>query len=57
MSTAKTGDNVAVHYKGTFEDGTQFDSSYERGEPISFTVGAGQMISGFDSAISGISLS
>lgn len=51
---AKEGRAVQVHYKGTFEDGTTFDSSYERGEPISFTVGAGEMIPGFDSAVSGM---
>ena len=48
---SKTGRSVQVHYKGTFKDGTTFDSSYERGEPISFTVGAGEMIPGFDTAV------
>jgi peptidylprolyl isomerase len=51
---AKSGRGVQVHYKGTFKDGTTFDSSYERGEPISFTVGAGEMIPGFDSAVDGM---
>ena len=51
---AKAGRSVQVHYKGTFKDGTTFDSSYERGEPISFTVGAGEMIPGFDSAVAGM---
>jgi peptidylprolyl isomerase len=54
MSTAKNGDNVSVHYTGTLNDGTQFDSSHDRGEPISFTIGAGQMIAGFDSAVNGM---
>jgi len=39
-----------VHYRGTLDDGTQFDSSYDRGEPLEFTCGAGMMILGFDKA-------
>ena len=39
-TTAKTGDTVSVHYRGTLEDGTEFDSSYER-EPLTFTLGEG----------------
>lgn len=50
-----TGRNVGktcrTHYKGTFNDGTQFDSSYDRGEPLEFVCGAGQMIRGFDQAV------
>ena len=50
-----TGRNVGkvcrTHYRGTFNDGTQFDSSYDRGEPLEFTCGAGQMIKGFDAAV------
>lgn len=50
-----TGRNVGktcrTHYKGTFNDGTQFDSSYDRGEPLEFICGAGQMIKGFDAAV------
>lgn len=54
MTIATTGNLVSVHYRGTLEDGTEFDNSYSRGEPISFTVGAGQMISGFDTAVNGM---
>ena len=45
------GKTVHVHYKGTFNDGTQFDSSYYRGEPLSFVSGTGMMIPGFDKAV------
>ena len=52
---AITGRNVGktcrTHYRGTFNDGTQFDSSYDRGEPLEFVCGAGQMIRGFDQAV------
>ena len=52
---AITGPNVGItcrtHYRGTFNDGTQFDSSYDRGEPLEFICGAGQMIKGFDAAV------
>ena len=47
LRVAKEGRNVKVHYKGTLDDGTVFDSSYERSQPIDFEVGAGQMIKGF----------
>lgn len=45
------GKTCRVHYRGTFNDGTQFDSSYDRGEPLEFVCGAGQMIRGFDAAV------
>lgn len=45
------GKKVRVHYKGTLNDGTQFDSSYDRGEPLEFVCGAGMMIRGFDVAV------
>ncbi len=51
----KEGDVVSVHYTGKLSDGTVFDSSVGR-DPLSFTVGAGQMISGFDQAVVGMSL-
>jgi peptidylprolyl isomerase len=50
---AKKGDTVKVDYTGTLSDGTQFDSSIGR-EPLQFTVGAGQMIAGFDAAVEGM---
>ena len=52
---ANDGDQVSVHYLGTLDDGTVFDSSRERG-PLSFTVGAGQMIVGFDNAARGMAV-
>lgn len=48
---AEKGKMVAVHYKGALADGTVFDSSYKRKEPISFNVGVGQVIPGWDEGI------
>ena len=45
------GQTVAVHYKGMFPDGTEFDNSFKRGNPIEFPVGTGQVISGWDEGI------
>ena len=51
MTGRNVGKTCRTHYRGTFNDGTQFDSSYDRGEPLEFVCGAGQMIKGFDAAV------
>jgi peptidylprolyl isomerase len=51
----KSGDVVRVHYTGTLLDGSQFDSSVGR-NPLEFTVGAGQMIAGFDAGVVGMAV-
>ena len=53
MTVAKSGDSVKVHYTGTLEDGTQFDSSVGV-DPLEFTLGGGQVIVGFDEAVTGM---
>ena len=55
MKQVKEGDVVKVHYTGKLINGEQFDSSVDR-EPLEFTVGAGQMIKGFDAAMPGMNL-
>ena len=55
MSTAKSGDTVRVHYTGTLNDGSEFDSSRSRA-PLEFTVDSGQVIAGFNEAVSGMSV-
>ncbi|SDK31073.1 FKBP-type peptidyl-prolyl cis-trans isomerase 2 [Catalinimonas alkaloidigena] len=54
MAQAKSGDTVKVHYTGRLQDGTTFDSSIPRQEPLEFTLGGGQMIKGFDAAVHGM---
>ena len=51
MQGKNVGKICRVHYRGTFPDGTEFDSSYGRGEPLEFVCGAGMMIRGFDAAV------
>jgi len=53
MTEAKSGDTVRIHYTGTLDDGTQFDSSAGR-DPLEFALGGGQVIPGFDSAVDGM---
>ncbi|MEM6514232.1 MAG: peptidylprolyl isomerase [Pseudomonadota bacterium] len=55
MSQAKQGDNVKIHYTGTLDDGTEFDSSAGR-EPLEFELGSGQVIPGFDNAVDGMAV-
>jgi len=54
VTEAKLGDTVRVHYTGKLEDGTVFDSSLDR-DPVEFTLGAGQVIPGFEQAVVGMS--
>ena len=55
MTQAKAGDTVRIHYTGTLDDGTVFDSSEGR-DPLEFAVGSGQIIPGLDIAIPGMSV-
>lgn len=53
---SNTGKKVKVHYTGTLDDGTKFDSSIDRGEPLEFVCMAGQMIPGFDKAVESMNI-
>ena len=53
-ATAATGDTVTVNYVGTLANGTKFDSSYDRGQPFTFRLGAGQVIAGWDQGVVGM---
>ena len=56
FSGPNVGKTSRTHYKGTFNDGTKFDSSYDRGEPLEFVCGAGMMIKGFDEAVKNMNI-
>ena len=53
-AVAETGKSVAVHYRGTLTDGTEFDSSRKHGAPFSFPLGAGKVIPGWDEGVKGM---
>lgn len=54
MTKAEQGHSVKLHYTGSLENGEKFDSSHDRGEPIAFDIGEGQIISGLENAVIGM---
>lgn len=55
MTTAQQGDTVKIHYNGKLNDGSQFDSSREREEPLEFTIGESNILTGVENAVEGMS--
>ncbi|MDD2224900.1 MAG: FKBP-type peptidyl-prolyl cis-trans isomerase [Candidatus Shapirobacteria bacterium] len=53
-SAVKSGDTVSINYLGTLEDGTKFDSSYDRNQPFETQIGVGQVIEGWDKGVVGM---
>ncbi len=51
---AQRGDALSIHYRGTLEDGTEFDNSYDRHETLDFTLGTGELIRGMDDGLVGL---
>ena len=51
---AKAGQKVTVHYRGTLQNGTEFDASYNRNAPFTFNLGAGEVIKGWDQGVAGM---
>jgi FKBP-type peptidyl-prolyl cis-trans isomerase 2 len=56
MSKVENGQTVKIHYTGKFDDDTEFDNSRSRGEALTFQVGSGQLITGFDNAVVGMAI-
>ncbi len=56
MTTVTTNETVTLHYKGTLTDGTVFDNSHERGEPMTVVLGEGKLIPGFESNLQGMNV-
>ena len=53
-NSIENGSTVVLHYRGTFADGTEFDSSHNRGEPMTVAIGTGHLIKGFNDALVGM---
>ena len=56
INTVQSGQKVSVHYRGTLDDGSEFDNSRNRGEAMQVEVGSGQLIAGFDTALLGMTV-